>query len=113
MTIAWHSKPLLSGLAACVVAACRDQRLASPTLSSAALVQPPPASAGDGAARGREIFRHETWGDEAFWTGTLHLNDVVQTSVAPLTALAVGLKVDAERLPPRFLATADLTSPAT
>lgn len=114
MTIVSHSKPWLSGLAVLVVAACGDQRLASPTLSPAALVQPPPASAGDGgAARGREIFRHETWGDEAFWTDALHLNDVVQTSVDPLTALAVGLKVDAERLPPGFLATADLKSPAT
>ncbi len=113
MTIVSRFTPSFSGLAVLVVAACGDQRLASPTLSPAALVQPPPASAGNLGAPGREIFRQETWGDEAFWSDALHLNDVVQTSVDPLTALAVGLKVDAERLPPGFLASADLKSPAT
>src|SRR5574342_699162 len=112
MTKVSRSTPFLSGLALLVLAACGDQRLAAPRLS-AGLVQPPPAGIGNDAAGGREIFRHETWGDEAFWTGALHLNDVVQTSVDPLTALAVGLKVDAERLPPGFLASADLKSPAT
>src|SRR6266480_262119 len=64
-------------------------------------------------AQGRYIFRHWTFGDEPFWTDTLHLNQVIETSVSPATALAVGLKVDAARLPPGFLAGADLTSPAT
>ena len=48
-----------------------------------------------------------------FWTDTLHLNEVVETAVSPATALAVGLKVDAERLPPGFLGSADLKSSAT
>jgi len=64
-------------------------------------------------ANGRSIFRHWTFGDEPFWTDTLHLNEVVETAVSPATALAVGLKVDAERLPPGFLGSADLKSPAT
>src|SRR5207237_6658252 len=64
-------------------------------------------------AEGQYIFRHWTFGDEPFWTDTLHLNDVIETGVSPATALAVGLKVDAARLPPGFLAAADLTSPAT
>ena len=64
-------------------------------------------------ARGQHIFRHWTFGDEPFWTDTLRLNGVVETAVSPATALAVGLKVDAERLPRGFLARADLTSPAT
>jgi mono/diheme cytochrome c family protein len=64
-------------------------------------------------AQGQYIFRHWTFGDEPFWTDTLHLNDVIETGVSPATALAVGLKVDADRLPPGFLAGADLTSPAT
>src|SRR6266516_3106982 len=64
-------------------------------------------------AQGQYIFRHWTFGDEPFWTDTLHLNQVIETSVSPATALAVGLKVDAARLPPGFLAGADLTSPAT
>src|SRR5438477_843330 len=64
-------------------------------------------------AQGRYIFRHWTFGDEPFWTDTLHLNEVIETGVSPATALAVGLKVDAALLPPGFLAGADLTSPAT
>src|SRR5881409_44380 len=64
-------------------------------------------------AQGQYIFRHWTFGDEPFWTDTLHLNEVLETGVLPATALAVGLKVDAARLPPGFLAGADLTSPAT
>ena len=64
-------------------------------------------------ANGRSIFRHWTFGDEPFWTDTLRLNEVVETAVSPATALAVGLKVDAERLPPGFLGKADLKSPAT
>src|SRR6059058_3627632 len=54
-------------------------------------------------AQGQYIFRHWTFGDEPFWTDTLHLHQVVETAVSPATALAVGLKVDAERLPPGFL----------
>src|SRR5438874_9145453 len=64
-------------------------------------------------ANGRSIFRHWTFGDEPFWTDTLHLNEVIETGVSPATALAVGLKVDAALLPPGFLAGADLTSSAT
>lgn len=67
----------------------------------------------DAVAQGRQIFRHESWGDEVFWTGTLRLHEVVRGAVSPALALAVGLKVDADRLPPGFLAQADLTSPAT
>src|SRR5207249_6019671 len=50
-------------------------------------------------AQGQYIFRHWTFGDEPFWTDTLHLNQVIETGVSPATALAVGLKVDAARLP--------------
>lgn len=62
---------------------------------------------------GREIFRFDTFGDEAFWTGVLGLHEVISTAVDPMTALAVGLKVDSEALPEGILATADLTDPAT
>jgi mono/diheme cytochrome c family protein len=49
--------------------------------------------------QGQQIFRYETFGDETFWTDQLHMNQVIQTGVSPNTALAVGLKVDAEALP--------------
>ncbi|HEX9106852.1 MAG TPA: hypothetical protein VF832_06485 [Longimicrobiales bacterium] len=63
-------------------------------------------------SQGQRIFRFDTFGNETYWTDTLHMNQVVE-QVDPTTALAVGLKVDADALPPGILATADLKSPAT
>lgn len=51
-------------------------------------------------AEGKDIFRFDTFGDETFWTDVLRMNQVIETGVSPNTALAVGLKVDAEALPP-------------
>jgi mono/diheme cytochrome c family protein len=70
------------------------------------------------AAMGKDIFRMDTFGDETFWTDTLMMNQVIQTAVDPTTALSVGLKVDAEALPPTVVAgvmdgSISLTSPAT
>jgi mono/diheme cytochrome c family protein len=70
------------------------------------------------AAQGKEIFRHDTFGDETFWTDTLMMNQVIQAAVDPTTALSVGLKVDAEALPAAVVAgvqdgSVSLTSPAT
>lgn len=56
---------------------------------------------------GRQTFRFDTFGDEAFWGDTLHLhlaiagaaNGGVGGGVSPRTALAVGLKVDVDALP--------------
>jgi mono/diheme cytochrome c family protein/cytochrome c553 len=67
---------------------------------------------------GKDIFRFNTFGDEKFWTDTLHMNTVIQTAVDPTTALSVGLKVDADTLPPEVLQAieagqVDLHSPAT
>src|SRR5262245_4959358 len=57
--------------------------------------------------KGRQIFRFDTFGDEEFWGGTLKLHRAIEgekfggvgPGVSPLTALAVGLKVDSEALP--------------
>ena len=62
---------------------------------------------------GRQVFRHDTFGDERLWTDTLRLHEVVAAAVDPVTALSVGLKVDSEVLPPGILQTVDLRSPAT
>jgi mono/diheme cytochrome c family protein len=72
----------------------------------------------DLAAQGQAIFRSDTFGDETFWTDTLKLNEVIQAAVDPTTALSVGLKVDADALPPAVVAgiqngTISLTSPDT
>ncbi len=55
---------------------------------------------------GQETFRADTFGDEAFWSGTLKLHLAIEGAahggvgpgVSPKTALAVGLKVDSEAL---------------
>jgi len=62
---------------------------------------------GDGLTRGRLIFRFDTFGDEAFWGGTLQLHRAIEGArfggvgggVSPKTALGVGLKVDVDALP--------------
>ncbi len=74
-------------------------------------VQPVPG--GEDLAQGKQTFRFDTFGDETFWTDTLRMQEVIQAGVSPQTALAVGLKVDADALPPGILETADLTDPAT
>lgn len=68
-------------------------------------------------AEGKQTFRYDTFGDETKWTDALHMEQVVST-VDPTTALAVGLKVDAEALPPAVVTgiqngSVSLTDPAT
>ena len=63
--------------------------------------------------RDRKIFRFDTFGDEQLWTDKLRLHEVIEKSVDPTTALKVGLKVDADVLPPGILKKVDLKSPAT
>ncbi len=50
-------------------------------------------------AQGQEIFRHDTFGDEKYWTDTLRMHEVIQSGVSPRAALGVGLKVDVAALP--------------
>lgn len=64
-------------------------------------------------AEGQRVFRFDTFGDEQVWTDTLRLHEVVEKSVDPTTALKVGLKVDADVLPPGILDKVDLKNPAT
>ncbi len=69
-------------------------------------------------AEGQRVFRHETFGNEQFWTDTARLHEVISSAVSPNTALSVGLKVDAAAIPPDVAAailagTVDLNSPAT
>jgi hypothetical protein len=58
-------------------------------------------------AQGKDIFRFDSFGDEDFWSGLLHLDKAIAGSdhggygagVSPAAALGVGLKVDADALP--------------
>lgn len=57
--------------------------------------------------QGKGVFRFDTFGDEAFWGGSLQLHRAIEgedlggvgPGVSPRTALAVGLKVDSQALP--------------
>src|SRR5262249_55751909 len=51
---------------------------------------------------GQQIFRFDTFGDEQLWTDTLQMQKALQ-NVTPRTALAVGLKVDSDALPPALI----------
>ena len=69
-------------------------------------------------AQGQQVFRHETFGDEQFWSDTARMHEVIQTSVSPTVALSVGLKVDAAAIPAEVAQAikdgkVDLKSPAT
>ncbi|MFI5006160.1 MAG: c-type cytochrome [Solirubrobacterales bacterium] len=96
-----HGRWLGRGLASVVGAA-----LLSTAFWTAAEDTPRPSS-------GKDIFRFDTFGNETFWTDTLRLHETIAKAVDPTTALSVGLKVDADALPPGILKTADLKSPAT
>jgi hypothetical protein len=75
---------------------------------------------------GRETFRYDTFGSEAFWGGMLRLHEAIAGSanggvgpgVSPTAALGVGLKVDMDALPPDLVnkirnGQVDLNDPAT
>jgi hypothetical protein len=47
---------------------------------------------------GRQTFRFETFGDEAFWTDALQMQNAVK-GLSPKAALAAGLKVDMDVIP--------------
>jgi hypothetical protein len=76
--------------------------------------------------QGKQVFRFDTFGDEAFWGGSLQLHRAIEgerlggvgPGVSPRTALAVGLRVDSTALPEKLKnalrhGRVDLDSPAT
>src|SRR5262245_116885 len=79
------------------VAARGDEMVAGPEQDALRMIR-----------EGRQTFRYDTFGDEAFWGDALQLHRAVAgqklggvgDGVSPKTALAVGLKVDMEALPP-------------
>ncbi len=103
-----RSSVIVLGGAVTALAACSDGSI-GPT-------SPPPSP--QLVASGQQIFRFSTFGDEKFWTDTLHMERVIQQAVDPTTALSVGLKVDMDTLPADVIAAlkagqVDLRSPAT
>ena len=111
MNLVTRPKALLGVIVAIIVAltACSIDALRSsdPPISAAAMI-----------AQGKQIFRFDTFGDETLWSDTLRLHEVIRSAVDPKTALSVGLKVDAEALPPAVVqgiqnGSISLTSPDT
>ena len=103
----WRLAIAIGVTAAAVVACGGGTAVDDPDAAQAALV-----------AQGRNIFRYDTFGDEAQWTDALGLHEVIAAAVDPVTALSVGLKVDAEALPAAVVAgiqdgSVDLKDPAT
>ena len=92
-----------------------DQNQAAPLQELAVSHNSPDATVRRNGERlfeeGRRIFRFDTFGDEAFWGDTLKLHLAIEgerfggvgPGVSPATALAVGLKVDADALSPSVL----------
>jgi hypothetical protein len=121
--VRWKTAVVAAGVAA-VALLSASSRMVSAQTSNA-------ATAGLSYAdqllqEGKRAFRHDTFGDEAFWGGLLRLhqaiagaaNGGVGPGVSPETALAVGLKVDVEALPPSLILAlkrgqVDLENPAT
>ena len=91
----------LGGLLLLGLAACSNDQPTSPEL----------------IAQGKQTFRYDTFGDETKWTDALRMNEAI-SAVDPATALSVGLKVDADALPPAVVSgiqngSISLTDPAT
>jgi hypothetical protein len=102
--VRWLAFPLL-GLALTLTVASRP---AAPAPGKGRGPQTAEASAAQMIDEGRRTFRFDTFGDEAFWGDTLGLHLAIEGAnfggvgpgVSPKTALAVGLKVDVDALPP-------------
>src|SRR3954462_6548043 len=90
--------------------------------------QPPSATqaAQSLVSEGRQVFRFDDFGDDAFWSGALQLDKAIEgrrfggvgPGVSPKTALKLGLKVDASALPKSVVdaikaGKVNLNSPAT
>ncbi len=81
-----------------------DERAIEPIVAHA---RQPEQDALQSIARGRQTFRHDTFGGEAFWGDTIHLDDAIAGAanggvgpgLSPSAALALGLKVDVAAVP--------------
>jgi len=115
-------------MSVCALAGGALSVVSAQSQTSRAPAKPPAAESHAEAlvSQGRQIFRFDDFGDNAFWSGALQLdkaiagekNGGVGPGVSPKTALSVGLKVDANALPKSVLSAlkagkVDLNSPAT
>ena len=131
-----HTRRFRVVLTTCLVLAVLFAWIRMPAAGAAeGAPKPSPAAPFDGVISkntesmiqaGRQTFRYDTFGDEAFWGDTIHLHQAIAgeklggvgPGVSPKTALSVGLKVDADALPASLVAEiksgkVDLAAPAT
>jgi hypothetical protein len=110
-TLAFACTILLACTSSESTTASPDAPLALPD-APVAPVDPVKETAGRMIDEGRQTFRYDTFGDEAFWGDALHLHQAIAgaahggvgAGISPNAALGLGLKVDAEALPPAVVA---------
>lgn len=93
----WLAKVSAQGRAAAVSTASFDDQIR--------------ANADSALAAGRQTFRFDTFGDEAFWGDSLQLQRAIEGAslggegggLSPKAALDLGLKVDVNALPPQII----------
>ncbi|HEX6313825.1 MAG TPA: hypothetical protein VFZ73_03165 [Gemmatimonadaceae bacterium] len=103
---------LLAATAACSADGTSTSPGVSPGAEALATVMSPAV-----LSQGRQIFRFDTFGNETFWSDTAAMHEKVST-LSPIDALGVGLKVDFDALPAAIqqavrAGLVDLSSPAT
>ena len=104
------SKRSIVLLAGCFVVGAFGVLLVSKKQSTYAAEDPQIANAEKMIRQGRQTFRFDTFGDEAFWGDTLKLHEAVEGAslggvgpgLSPRNALALGLKVDITALLPEL-----------
>ena len=97
--------PLLA-IAGVAIVACPQGQDPAPDTDSGTPARITPANVDRMFAEGRETFRFDTFGSEAFWGGALKLhlaiageaNGGIGPGISPNAALALGLKVDSAML---------------
>jgi len=94
-----------------IVTAIAITRHSMPVKAESTKSNPVIENAAQRIEQGQQVFRSDTFGDEAFWGDTLKLHQAIEGAklggvgpgVSPATALAVGLKVDVDALPPNLV----------
>lgn len=115
MTLVGSALIAAAAVGAVVVASCEEKSHEAPGIGTQPLNPTGDPMVDEAAAaivRGRQIFRFDTFGDEDFWGGQLHLHEAIAGAanggvgpgLSPAAALALGLKVDVEALPAGVLA---------
>jgi hypothetical protein len=104
---------LLLGLTAFADDSHRSGKQAKAESNNAGLLKQDPIvqNATQMVIQGQEIFRFDTFGDEKFWGDSLQLHKAIEgarfggvgAGLTPQEALALGLKVDADALPPELV----------